>query len=76
LLVGGRVMVWCLWRERNDRNFEDKERTFEEFRTFFFYSLYTWTAAFLAPLVITFLDFLVLFSFSVLDAPLVYSLCT
>jgi hypothetical protein len=69
-------LIWCLWRERNDRNFEDKERTFEEFRTLFFYSLYTWTAAFLAPLVITFLDFLVLFSFSVLDAPLVYSLCT
>jgi hypothetical protein len=22
--------LWCLWRERNDRQFEDKERTIEE----------------------------------------------
>jgi hypothetical protein len=55
-------LMWCLWRERNDSNFEDKEMTFEELRTFLFYSLYTWNAAFLAPLVIRFHDFLVLFS--------------
>jgi hypothetical protein len=29
-------LMWCLWRERNDRNFEGKERTFEELITFFF----------------------------------------
>jgi hypothetical protein len=34
----------------------------EELITFFFFSLYSWTAAFLAPLVINFNDFLVLFS--------------
>jgi hypothetical protein len=56
--------MWCLWRERNDRNFENKDRTSEELRTFFFYSLYTCTTAFLGPLVISFHDFLV------------YSLCT
>jgi len=50
-----------LWRERNDRNFEDQERTIEELKTFFFYSLFSWTAAFLTPLVISFNDFLVLF---------------
>jgi hypothetical protein len=32
-------LLWCLWRERNDRNFEDQERTLEELKTFFFYSL-------------------------------------
>jgi hypothetical protein len=69
-------LMWCLWREQNDRNFEDKERTFEELRTFFFYSLYTCTAVFLTPLVISFYDFLVLFFFSVLDALLIYFLCT
>jgi len=38
--------------------------TFEELKTFFFlYCLFTWTAAFLAPLVISFHDFLVLFFF-------------
>jgi hypothetical protein len=57
-------IFWCLWSERNDRIFEDKERTIEEFRTFFFYSLFSWTAAFLAPLVISFHVFLVLFSSS------------
>jgi hypothetical protein len=53
--------LWCLWREHNDRQFEDKERTIEELISFFFYSLYSWTAAFLAPFVISFNDFLVLF---------------
>jgi hypothetical protein len=28
--------MWCLWRERNDRNFEGKEKMFEKLRTFFF----------------------------------------
>jgi hypothetical protein len=56
----GRVtLLWCQWRERNDRNFEDLERTLEEFKSF--YSLYTWTAMFLASLVISFNDFLVLY---------------
>jgi len=57
-------LLWCLWRERNDRLFEDKEKTIEELISFFFYFLYSWTAAFLTPLVISFNDFLVLFSFS------------
>jgi len=57
-------LLWCLWRERNDRQFEDKERTIEEFISFFFHSLYSWSAAFLAPLVFSFNDFLVLFSSS------------
>jgi hypothetical protein len=39
-----------------------KKRTLEELKTFFFYSLFSWTVAFLAPLVISFNDFLVLFS--------------
>jgi len=42
---------WCLWRERNDRNFEDCERILEELK-FFFYSLYT--TVFVALLVISF----------------------
>jgi hypothetical protein len=57
-------LLWCLWRERNDRHFEDKERTIEELISFFFHSLFSWTTAFLAPLVISFNDFLVLFSSS------------
>jgi len=57
-------LTWCLWREHNDIQFEDKERTIEELNAFFFHSLYSWTAAFLAPLVISFNDFLILFSSS------------
>jgi hypothetical protein len=38
------------------------ERTLEELKYFFFYFLFTWTASFLAPSVISFNDFLVLFS--------------
>ena len=57
-------IVWCLWLERNERCFEDSKRTLEELTAFFFYLLYTWTAAWLIPLVISYLDFLSLFSSS------------
>jgi hypothetical protein len=55
-------LLWCLWRERNDRQFDDKEKTIEELITFFFFSLHSWTVAFLTLLVISFNDFLILFS--------------
>jgi len=29
--------LWCLWREQNDRNFEDKEKTIEELISLFFF---------------------------------------
>jgi uncharacterized membrane protein YqjE len=32
-------LLWCLWRERNDRNFEDCERTLEELESFFSHTL-------------------------------------
>jgi hypothetical protein len=33
-------LLWCLWREMNDMNFEDRERTMKELESFFFYTLY------------------------------------
>jgi hypothetical protein len=34
-------LLWCLWRERNDRSFEDRERSSVELESFFFfYSFY------------------------------------
>jgi hypothetical protein len=57
-------LVWCLWLQRNARCFEVSERSLKELMAFFFYTLFTWTAAWLAPLVISYLDFLVLFSYS------------
>jgi hypothetical protein len=56
-------LLWCLLRERNDQNFEDRERTLEELKSFL-YSLYSLTTVFLASLMINFNDFLVLFSSS------------
>jgi hypothetical protein len=49
-------------REMNDRNFEDSERTLEELESFFFYTLFLWTTAFISPLVLNYYDFLILFS--------------
>jgi hypothetical protein len=57
-------LLWYVWKERNDRQFEDKEKIIEELILFFFHFLYSWTAVFLAPLVLSFNDFLVLFSSS------------
>ena len=34
-------LMWCIWRVRNDRNFDNLERTLEEVKSFFFYSLFT-----------------------------------
>jgi hypothetical protein len=55
-------LLWGLWREMNDRNFEDCERTLEEIKSLFFNILYLWTIAFVSPLVIRYLDFVVLFA--------------
>jgi hypothetical protein len=55
-------IMWCLWVERNGRFFEDSERSSEDLLHFFFITLFTWAAAWLAPTVITFSDFLYLFS--------------
>jgi hypothetical protein len=54
-------LLWCLWRERNDKSFEDPEITLEEIKCLFFYTLYFWTAAFVSSLVISYHDFLVFF---------------
>jgi hypothetical protein len=40
-------IMWCLWRERNNRSFKNLERTLEELKSFF--SLFSWTAAYLVP---------------------------
>jgi len=37
--------MWCIWRKRNGRSFEDCEITVVELKAFFFSSPYHWTAA-------------------------------
>jgi hypothetical protein len=55
-------LSWCLWRQMNDINFEDYEKTLKEIKSLFFNTLYLWTAVFVSPLVISYHDFLVLFA--------------
>jgi hypothetical protein len=55
-------LLWTIWREENNRNFEDLERFFEDIISSFFHTLYLWTAAFVSPLKISYDDFLVCFS--------------
>jgi hypothetical protein len=60
---------WCLHAfcgvsggKRNDRSFEDCERTLERIKLLFFNTLYLYTYVFVSPLVIKYHDFLVLFA--------------
>jgi len=55
--TGGRSQSVGVWKMV-------KEITIEELISFFFLSLYSWTTAFLAPIMINYHDFLVLFSSS------------
>ena len=44
-------------------SFEDHERSLEEIKALFFYTMYLWTVAFVSPALISDRDFLVLFFF-------------
>lgn len=50
-------LFWCLWREMNDKNFEDRERTLEEILSLFFETLYLWTPSFVFSLSLSYSDF-------------------
>jgi hypothetical protein len=58
-------LLCCIWREMNNRSFEDCERTLEEIKLLFFNTLYFSTVAFVSPLEINYNDFLVLFASSI-----------
>jgi len=62
---GATCLFWCLWKEMNDRNFEDKERSMRDIISFFFETSYLWTAAYVSPLSISFSDFLFRFALSI-----------
>jgi hypothetical protein len=55
-------IMWCIWSERNNRYFEDSSRSIEELLHLFLFTLFYWTAGWLAPRVISFSDFLSLLS--------------
>jgi hypothetical protein len=55
-------ILWCVWKERNLRCFEDLENSIENIVASFLHLLYLWTEAFLSLVSISFSDFLVHFS--------------
>jgi hypothetical protein len=55
-------IMWCIWSERNNRCFEDSSRSIEELLHFFLFTLFSWIVGWLAPRMISFSDFLLLFS--------------
>jgi hypothetical protein len=57
-------LFWTIWRERSNNSFEDLERFLEDIISYFFHTLYLWTATFVSPLMISYDDFLVCFSLS------------
>jgi hypothetical protein len=57
-------LFWAIWREMNNKRFEDLERPLEDIISYFFHTWYLWTTTFLSPLMISYDDFFVRFSFS------------
>jgi hypothetical protein len=51
-------LLWCFWREHNDKSFEDRKRTLAELSPYFFSTLYIWTSAFLACFVLSLISLL------------------
>jgi hypothetical protein len=58
------VFFWSVWRKINNRCFEDLESSMKKILTSLLYFLYSWTAAYLSPLSLSYTDFLSCFSFS------------
>jgi hypothetical protein len=57
-------LLWCVWKERNNRCFEDFERSLEDILACFLHRLYLWMVAFVSSFSLNFNDFLVGFSLS------------
>ena len=57
-------IFWSIWRERNNRYFEDLESSMEAILASLLFSLYSWTVTFLSPLYFSYADFLSRFFFS------------
>jgi hypothetical protein len=55
-------LLWCIWREWNERLFEDVETSMVELRKRLLNTLYIWIASHHSLNVFTYVDFLKLFS--------------
>jgi hypothetical protein len=66
-------LFWCLWREKNNRSFEDLERTLEEILSSFYHTLYLWTTTYVYPCHLVLMTFLLAFLFLIkLNTALVF----
>jgi len=54
-------LMWCIWREQNERHFEDKETSMVELRKRLLNTLYIWIASYHNLNVFTYANFLNLF---------------
>jgi len=54
-------ILWCVWKERNLRCFEDLENSMENLVASFLHLLYIWMEAFCYPCLLAFLIFLFVF---------------
>jgi hypothetical protein len=68
--------MWCIWRERNNRSFEDSERIVAELKALFFHTLFQWIIAYDCFHISSFHDFFLSLFFFWLGVSLVYFLCT
>jgi hypothetical protein len=50
-------LMWCIWRERNARCFEDTSQSFEKLLHYFLFTLYSLAAAGLPRLLLAFMIF-------------------
>jgi hypothetical protein len=55
-------LLWCLWKEMNDRSFEDRKKTLEEIKLYFSTHCIFRQLLFVFPFVISYHYFLVLFA--------------
>jgi hypothetical protein len=53
-----RASFWCVWKEINNRFFEDKERMLGEILSLFYETLYQLTTVYVSPLSISYSCFL------------------
>ena len=56
-------LMWCLWRERSSRCFEDNERSISDLKLFLFRTLVNWLSALQNQSYSSFLDFLDFYNF-------------
>jgi hypothetical protein len=49
-------IFWCVWKEINNRCFEDLERSLEDILPSFFHTLYLWMMAFVSLLSLSYIE--------------------